>query len=216
MCTTQPARRLLAASLLLGGFLFAGCGGSDTNTSAPAGDGATESTIATIQGALDTQTGLQPPAAAERPGRSPIDPCALLTQEQVDAAAGEALGRGERSTDPSPLGQQICIWNTQAEASTRMVVLSVVRTEDMDEGLQKGDYSAAKLYEGSKVMGGQAEQVNGVGDEAVRIQDELRAVKGSVYLTVQVRGGPIGTRMPQASNDTLKNLAQSVFDRLNA
>jgi len=208
--------RLLAGGLLVGALLMAGCGGSDS-PALSLETGTTEPSAVAAPNTTAVQTDAKAPAAAaDQPRRGQVDPCALLTEERVAAAANEPMLQGERGTHAPPLGQQICTWNAAAQGSSRIVLVSVVRTQDMDEALRKQKYNAAELFRGSKDVGGPAEQVSGVGDEAVRIQNEIRAVKGDVYLVVHVGGGPIGTRNAPVPTETLKDLAQAAFAKLGA
>jgi hypothetical protein len=201
---------LLAVALLAAWLLVGACGESDSVEETVSGPAA--SATPPLAG-VASSTGEATPATGQAQGK--VDPCALLTREQVDAAASEPMRSGERSAEAmNPLGQQICTWSAVSGQSTRTLQVSVVRSQDMDENLRKSSYTARRLFLDTKAGLPGAEPVSGVGDDAFRAQNFLHTLKGDVYVTVFVSVGQIGTQRAPATTDTLKELALAVLAKL--
>jgi hypothetical protein len=127
---------------------------------------------------------------------NPIDPCSLLTADEVGSALQVAVGQpqaGPQSNLPNPLGQRTCTWST-AESPPRSVAVSVVTTESASlGGASGGDYTAANLFEDTKPLAEGLEPIDGLGDEAffgAVAGMQVSVLEGDVYLSVTV---PFGT-----------------------
>ena len=127
-----------------------------------------------------------------------VDPCSLLTQSEVDAAAGQSLGQGRRAG-----ALQVCQWSTSDFAAS--VELDV------------GDWSAIKAK--SAVTGQTLTPVPGLGDEAWSFNvagnaAQLYVRKGSVGFQLAFSGGQDIDSLPDLGLAREKALAAAVLGRL--
>src|SRR4029453_10007528 len=146
---------------------------------------------------------------------NPIDPCALLTIDEVGSALQVAVSQpqaGPQSNLPNPLGQRTCTWST-AESPPRSVAVSVGPTASAwGGGASGGDYPARKLFEDTKPLAEGLEPLTGLGDEAFFGGVggmEVSVLDGDVYLSVTV---PFGTT--EADADAVRALAPLAVGRL--
>jgi hypothetical protein len=150
-------------TLLLLLVLTAGCGGGDDdspNNTSPA-------TTSEGAGGGDDTGGNDSPAPTLEPGASGVDPCALLTQEEVEAALGEPAAPPERgATGP----YETCTWNTQAVA-LKFVIVQVHAGVTREEFLDQKDNTAAFLDE-------DVTDVDDLGDSAYDLGGFLYAHQG--------------------------------------
>jgi hypothetical protein len=130
--------------------------------------------------------------------QSTADPCSLLTQSEVDAAAGQALGHGNR------IGAlDDCQWSTSDFAGS--VELDVA------------DWSAIKVK--SAQAGRPLTSIAGVGDEALSFNQagnaaELYVRKGTSGFLLLLGGGQYIGTLPALGLAQEKVLAASVLGRL--
>ena len=156
------------------------------------------------------------PKAADGSGKTesasdPIDPCALLTMDEVTAAAGQPMLAGEFEKGSNPFGQTMCLWGAEAALSHQVVQLSVMRESDFDPLLKKKNYDAKALYEQALTLYPSPVELDGVGRAAFRSDNTLQVLGDGVAFTVSV--GLAGRH--SVSDDTLVSLARSVEARLN-
>ncbi len=81
---------------------------------------------------------------------APLDPCSLLTKQEAETLAGEAVTDPELKDSKNPLGQRMCLYTTAGTA--RLIQVSVIRTADMAANIRKHGQSAAKIYSTTKEM----------------------------------------------------------------
>lgn len=123
---------------------------------------------------------------------SSIDPCSLLTKEEVGKVLGQGVSEAKLRSSPKPNCQY-----SVGEGSVTVFVFT--------------DPSAAGGFQTGKTMqDAHTEVVTGVGNEAYWSPDikTLNVLKGSVYFTVQFYGVSSG------SKETMKALAQKASTRL--
>jgi hypothetical protein len=139
------AHRSLAAALLVG-LLASACGSSGaTATPTPAGGGGGGSGAPT--------SGAPASAATAAPGGgSSGDPCALLTQAEVSAAVGAAVGAG------TPSGSRGCAWQSPATGLPSEQATFTIDVGTPFAGLCGGTSNAA--------AGITITQLSGIGDGA--------------------------------------------------
>jgi hypothetical protein len=188
--TTRLRRRHIllttAVTLLLGA-----CSG----TSAPAPTAATSGapTAPPEQASVPAAAG---PTSAATGGT--VDPCSLLTQAEVDAAAGQSLGHGAQAG-----ALDDCQWSTSDFAAS--VELDV------------GDWTAIKA---KSAQSGQAlTAVPGVGDEALTLNvagnaAQLYVRKGTIGFMLLLGGGQYIDSLADLGLAQEKVLAAAVLGRL--
>lgn len=144
-----------------------------------------------------------------------IDPCALLTTDEVGAALQApvlAPAAGPQGSLPNPLGQRTCTWSTQ-ESPPRSLSISVVTTESAQAGgALGGSYSAERLFEDTKQLVEGLEPVPGVGDDAYFgsvAGMQMSVLADDVYVSV---GVPFGTSEVDAA--AVRTLTPVVVSRL--
>lgn len=113
----------------------------------------------------------------------PSNPCGLLSKEEAEALAGEAVTGPEQKDTKNPLGQKMCLYTT---ASSRLIQISVIRTADMAPDIRKHGQTAAKVYRSTKEMLEPMEQVQGLGDDACWGTPGLHILKGDTYVLISV------------------------------
>jgi hypothetical protein len=139
------ARRSLAAAVLVG-LLVGACGSSGaTATPTPAGGGGGSSGAPTSGAPASTAT-------AAPGGGSSGDPCALLTQAEVSAAVGAAVGPG------APSGSRGCAWQSPATGLPSEQAAFTIDVGTPFAGLCGGTSNAAA---GITII-----QLSGIGDGA--------------------------------------------------
>ncbi len=180
---TKRCLALLTFCVLL---FVAGCGGSG-KTVAPQGDAG---------GAKKTAKGL-------------VDPCALLTKAEAEAALGEQVKEPEFTDTKNPLGQKLCLYSPVSEKAKRFIQLSVVQNEGMGKSLRDQGYNVEQLYEETKNNLTDAKPVSGIGDGAFWGTNGLHVLKGNFYLNISVGN----TSIPQ-NLELAKGLAEKVVPRL--
>ena len=123
---------------------------------------------------------------------SSIDPCSLLTKEEVGTVLGQEVSEAKVRSSPKPNCQY-----SVGEGSVTVFVFT--------------DPSAAGGFQTGKTMQDvHTEVVTGVGSEAYWSPDikTLNVLKGNIYFTVQFYGVSSG------SKETMKALAQKAATRL--
>ena len=126
---------------------------------------------------------------------NPIDPCSLLTVDEIGSALQVPVGApaaGPQSNLPNPLGQRTCTWTTN-ESPPRSVAVSVVTTQSAQMGgAAGGTYTARQLFEDTKPLAEAPEPVPGLGDDAffgAVAGMQMTVLKGDVYFSVTVPFG---------------------------
>jgi hypothetical protein len=123
---------------------------------------------------------------------SSVDPCSLLSKEEVGTVLGQEVSDATVRSSPRP--------NCQYSVGEGTVTVFVFT-----------DPSAAGGFQAGKTMqDAHTEVVSGVGNEAYWSPDikTLNVLKGNIYFTVQFYGVSSG------SKETMKALAQKVTTRL--
>lgn len=123
---------------------------------------------------------------------SSLDPCSLLTKEEVGTVLGQEVSDAKVRSSPKPNCQY-----SVGEGSVTVFVFT--------------DPSAAGGFQTGKTMQDvHTEVVTGVGNEAYWSPDikTLNVLKGNTYFTVQFYG------VSSASKETMKALAQKAAARL--
>jgi len=121
-----------------------------------------------------------------------IDPCSLLTKEEVGTVLGQEVGEAEVRSSPRPNCQY-----SVGEGSVTVFVFT--------------DTTAAGGFQAGKTMqDAHTEVVPAVGNEAYWSPDikTLNVLKGNIYFTVQFY------RISSGSKETMKTLAQKAATRL--
>ena len=123
---------------------------------------------------------------------SSIDPCSLITKEEVGTVLGQEVSEAKVRSSPRPNCQY-----SVGEGSVTVFVFT--------------DATAAGGFQAGKTMqDAHTEVVSGIGDEAYWSPDikTLNVLKGNIYFTVQFYGVSSG------SKETMKALAQKAASRL--
>jgi hypothetical protein len=178
--TSPPRRATTIAGLVATGFmLLAACSSPPTPSAhtKPTAAGASSRAAATV---------------------SSVAPCSLLTQAEVDAAAGQSLGRG---TQAGALND--CQWSTGDLAAS--VELDV------------GDWSAIKAKSADLATGLTA--VPGIGDEALTLNRagnaaQLYVRKGTIGFLLLLGDGQYVDSLPDLGLAQEGTLAAAVLGRL--
>jgi hypothetical protein len=134
------------------------------------------------------------------------NPCGLLTKDEAEAFAGEAVTSPELKDTKNPLGQKMCLYNT---VSSRLIQISVIRTADMAPDTRKHGQTAAKVYKSTKEMLEPVEPVQGVGDDAFWGTPGLHILKGDIYALISV-----GNTSKRENLELAKRIAAKVLPRL--
>ena len=142
-------------------------------------------------------------------GSAQFDPCELLSRDEAATLAGEPVNTPEKKETNNPLGQKMCLYNT--ESSSRLIQISVVRTADIAPKVKQQGQSAAKIYHTTKEMLLPVESVVGIGDDACWGMPGLHILKGEVYLLVSV-----GNTSKPENLDLARRIALKVLPRLSA
>jgi len=187
--TTRLRRRHIllttAVTLLLGA-----CSG----TSAPAPTAATSGAPTTPAEQASVPAAAGPTSAATG---ATVDPCSLLTQAEVDTAAGQSLGPGAQA------GALVCQWSTSDFAAS--------------VELDLGDWTTIKAK--SAESGQTLTSVPGVGDEAWTLNAagnaaQLYVRKGSQGFMLLLGGGQYIDSLADLGLAQEKVLAMAVLGRL--
>ena len=182
---TRITSGALAASLLL----LVGCGSSNTKSSSTDASGPAATT--TVDAAA-APSATEPPASSAA-GNTFADPCALLTQAEVDAAAGQPLGAGEQTTSLDD-----CQWTNKDFSASVDVTVS--------------DWTGIKnaaTSNGTK----SPPPAPGIGDEAYYYPGLLYVRKGDAGFLLSVGWPTINTETDFGLGKATV-LAQAVLDRL--
>lgn len=191
-----------AVALLLA--VAAGCGGSPqasttTTTSGGSGSGSGSSSTSTTAAASGFDTSL--------------DPCKLVTQQQVAQAVGMSVDAGKAgSTTP---GLHDCTWTTSAgDAGAGLTTVASVTVEVVGPppALRSTYPTARRYYDFTKhLYSGSTQDVTGIGDAAFLSHDDhwLYALHGNVLLRVFATGGQSATVGPQVQQLMKEALAQA-------
>ena len=201
-----PLRALGALFFLVlsGLFLLAACGGDDEE-STPSASGTQAPVQTRTPAGTETPVGTpaagatQTPAATAEPSAGAIDPCALLTKAEVEAAIGTSV------TEPEPeevANLVACSYNDPETPIFSLVSVTVLIGGDANE--------AKDVYELAKGNAADAETVAGIGDDAFwdGILNGLEILKGKYDVRIDV--SPDGLDELTAAKD----LAAKVVDRL--
>jgi hypothetical protein len=184
-------RRTLITVAIAGSFLLAAC----SSSTAPAGS--PRSTVAPPAHSAAARS--QPAATGDASSATgAADPCSLLTQAEVDTAAGQPLGHGNR------IGAlDDCQWSTSDFAGS--------------VELDLGDWSAIKAK--SAQTGQPLTSVAGLGDEALSLNAAGNAAQlfvrtGTTGFQLLLGGGQRIGSEPDLGLGAEKALASAVLGRL--
>lgn len=122
--------------------------------------------------------------------RVSLDPCQLVTRQQVAAALGMAVDPGKAAGD-EPAGSRGCTWHTvygdsgRGADSIASITVEVVRPTPVPGNMHPNARSSYN-YLRHTIYASDAKDVSGIGDAAfLRARDHwLYAVKGNVLLRV--------------------------------
>jgi hypothetical protein len=170
--------------------LLAACSGSSVPAPSQTANGA--STAPAEQASLPATATPSGPAAG-----SPADPCSLLTQAEVDTAAGQPLGHGNQA------GTLVCQWSTSDFAAS--------------VELDLGDWSQIKAK--ATEFGQALTSVPGIGDEALTFNQagnaaQLYVRKGTTGFLLLLGGGEYISSLSDLGLAREKVLAAAVLGRL--
>ena len=137
----------------------------------------------------------------------PLDPCGLLSKEEVETLIGEPVKNPEPKDSSNPLGQKLCLYS--AVSSSRLVQISIIRTADMAPGVRGHAQSAPKVYNTTKEMLDPVEHVPGIGDDACWGTLGLHILKGDMYILISV-----GNTSKRENLELARRIAGLVLPRL--
>ena len=195
--TTERPLRFALVTAVVACLLLAACSSSSTPHAGQRSGPAVHPTIGSNAGASAISSDA-PASGGGTGGGSSVDPCSLLTQAEVDAAAGRPLGHGQRAG-----ALEDCQWSTSD--FTGSVELDI------------GDWSAIKAK--SAQTGQPLTSVPGVGDEALSLNvagnaAQLYVRKGSTGFLLLLGGGQYIGSLPDLGLAPEKVLAAAVLGRL--
>lgn len=139
----------------------------------------------------------------------PLNPCDLVTKDEVETIVGEPVSPPEYRDARNPLGQKMCQYNTVS--ASRLIQVSVIRTSDMLPKVREGGQSAEGIYKTTKNAITPLEEVKGIGDDAFWGTPGLHILKGNVYIVVSV--GNTGKR---ENLELARKIAGKVMSRLGS
>ena len=193
--TTTWVSVALAALLAL-----AACGDGDDDTTADSTpEGGAVTTVSGGSGGGAT-------SAASTP-----DPCALVTVEEVSAALGSPIETPEGATMSPPIGGRTCLFiNTDAPPIKTFQI--VVRTDgDFAENLRDNGQTVEKLFDDTKNLSDDVEEVIGLGDRAYKTARGYFVLEDGVSLETNL--GLNADPSPEASA-ALTSLTEKAVSRL--
>lgn len=190
--------RLLVAALAATAVLSVACGGNDNGSKAPDSN----DSVATVEKKVDD-------VKANDAKDLPLDPCKLLTLDEVSAAIGTPANDGKAGgMKDSPIGQAICTWSGKGDTAFNALLISVERTKDFAKQLKDQGYTAQKLYDEGKKLYPDAKNVSGIGKSAFRAKNSLHVLLDGATFNVDL------TMKGDASDAQLVEIAQKVAGRL--
>ena len=134
-----------------------------------------------------TEQETQAPAETPKPAVGAIDPCALVTKEEVETAVGASVLEPQREDSANLF---TCSYNDPDTPIVRTVSVNVIVAEHEDD--------ARDLYEMFKDLAPDAEAVAGIGDEAFwdsivkGLDVRLEVLKGKYDISIKIDLSPDG------------------------
>ncbi len=196
-------RRWIAVGAAGLGLVLVGACSDDASVTVSPGSSASAVASTTTTVAVDPVTG------------NPIDPCSLLTTDEISAAMQTPVHEpvaGPQHGLPNPLGQRTCTWST-SESPPRSLSVSVVTTQGAKlGGASGGDYTARSLFDDTKPLAEGVEPIPSLGDDAffgAVAGVQVSVVEGDVFLSVTV---PFG--LTDADAAAVRALAPAAVGRL--
>ncbi len=136
-----------------------------------------------------------------------FNPCALLSQGEVETLVGEAVQAPEFKETGNPLGQKMCLYTTVG--SDRLIQISVTRTGDMSAKVRASGQSAPTIYATTKQMLSPVEPVVGIEDDAFWGVPGLHVLRGETYLLIAV-----GNTSKAGNRSLAQQIAEKLVPRL--
>jgi hypothetical protein len=199
-----PLKALAAVSFLAlsGVFLLAGCGGNnEESTATPERTGTPAATSAATQPSAGTPAAAatQTATAAPQASGGEIDPCALLTKAEVEAAIGTSVTEPVPEVVPSLV---TCNYNDPETPIFHLVSVTVLIGENAND--------ASDAYELAKDNAAEAQSVGAIGNDAFwdDILNGLEVLQGKYDVRIDV--SPDGWDARAVAEE----LAPTVLDRL--
>lgn len=132
-------------------------------------------------------------SASAEPGHAAGEhACEYLTEDQVAAVMGAAVGETERH-DPNPMGQSVCFFDIPSGTKIRYAQLQMVRSAwAADAGT---NWKAHSLFENNMSFLSDLQEIGGVGEKAywggsgMKLGAGLHVLHGDSYFTVQAATG---------------------------
>lgn len=156
--------------------------------------------------------GSEPTAKSSGGRQAAIEPCKLLTKEEVEAALGEPGDAGDADSS-AVIGMSLCTWGAASDTSLSILQVSVLRTGDMPEQLRKQG-GAKAIYNQTKAGYTGLQAVSGIGDEAYRHDRAIEVLKGDVWVTADLSFGGPPDRRKETETQVLVELARKVLERV--
>ena len=114
-------------------------------------------------------------------GANLIDPCDLITKAEAEQLMSEPLKDAEQRENPA-VGQKICIYNAENDASFSLFQISITHPGDMP----KNGQSPKAIYEAIKANFPESVKVDGIGDDAFIAPPGLHLIKDGYYISIAV------------------------------
>ncbi len=191
------------------GLVLVGACSDDASVTVSPGPSVSDSVSAPPASTTTTTAGVEPVTG------NPIDPCSLLTTDEIGGAMQTPVHdpvAGPQHGLPNPLGQRTCTWST-SESPPRSLSVSVVTTQGAKlGGASGGDYTARALFDDTKPLAEGVEPIPGLGDDAffgAVAGVQVSVVRGDVFLSVTV---PFG--LTDADAAAVRALAPTAVGRL--
>jgi hypothetical protein len=142
---------------------LAGCGGDDSDDEAGPDD------------APSSNGTSEPEPDSDEP--SEVDVCALLTAADLEAAFGGPWDGGEFTHQEQTGGDQ-CVWGNTDPPPVKVFSVTVLREGHLSANFEAGGVTVAGLHEDTKELTPDAEDVDGLGDDAFLAGTTLTVLDG--------------------------------------
>jgi len=151
----------LSGSLLVLALAVTGCGGSDDKD----------------KGSTDKSTTSDNGDDKDTSSSEPLDVCALITTADLQKQFGSPFDEGELTHQEQTGGDQ-CVWSNSDAPPVKTFSITVMRADSLEGAIAASGISLEELYEQTKDAYPDAEEIDGLGDDAFISGSEIQVLDG--------------------------------------
>lgn len=122
----------------------------------------------------------------------PVDPCSLVSQDQIEEIMGRDLSEPISEDLSNPYGELLCVFTAPDNPDERLLAIDMIFQSGIAAVFTQNDYDVTELYRGRRIEDRGVKDVDGIEDEAfwggagTEIWNGLHVRSADVYMRVLI------------------------------